>query len=385
MPEPPNIVVFLSTVSDEFGDYREKLRKTLTGPRVEVKIQEDFKGLGGVTLENLDKYIQACDIVVHLVGDMTGARPVGPQVGRIRGKHPDLATKFPPLAAALENGDPISYTQWEAWLALYHEKRLLIALADTDAERGPRHKRVKTQVNIQKAHLARLKAVGHHPSETFTNPDNLANRIVYPKIVDLVQTQPTTDRISGRDKFSAYRWAMIGVATIGIIVYLILVTMSSPTPTATANNENIHSPLPSIPMSDDEVHGWLKPANYPTPPNACDGILKDDAIRILIGNNAFALSGHRKMIVLKVGNCDSLVIERSPEGVFLDAELNDGAGLAPVRIRRNEIFAQNGETYIARQTRDLSSIVVKNRSGRSILDAKFLNNSTLKVKGMFVV
>jgi hypothetical protein len=48
-------------------------RRDLTRHNVEVKVQEDFKDYGGVTLDQLDLYIKACDAVVHLIGDMTGA------------------------------------------------------------------------------------------------------------------------------------------------------------------------------------------------------------------------------------------------------------------------------------------------------------------------
>ena len=34
--------LFLSCVSDEFGGYRDSLRRALTRPSVEVKIQEEF-------------------------------------------------------------------------------------------------------------------------------------------------------------------------------------------------------------------------------------------------------------------------------------------------------------------------------------------------------
>src|ERR1700719_1885649 len=73
MPGPRTIRVFLSAVSDEFRAYRDLLRSDLTRQNVEVKVQEDFKDLGGVTLEKRDDYIKLCDAVVHLVGDMTGA------------------------------------------------------------------------------------------------------------------------------------------------------------------------------------------------------------------------------------------------------------------------------------------------------------------------
>src|SRR3954447_12027160 len=131
--------IFLSTVSDEFRAYRDQLRSDLTRHNVEVKVQEDFKDYGGVTLDKLDLYISHCDAVVHLVGDMTGADPSSASVQAIRAKYADLADKLPPLGKALDEGTAISYTQWEAWLALYHDKVLLIANANDAAPRGPNY------------------------------------------------------------------------------------------------------------------------------------------------------------------------------------------------------------------------------------------------------
>jgi hypothetical protein len=69
-----SVKVFLSTVSDEFGEYRDQLRHDLTRHNVEVKIQEDFRDYGGVTLDKLDLYIESCDAVVHFVGDMCSGK-----------------------------------------------------------------------------------------------------------------------------------------------------------------------------------------------------------------------------------------------------------------------------------------------------------------------
>jgi hypothetical protein len=55
---PMPVRIFLSTVSDEFRDYRDQLRHDLTRHNVEVKVQEDFKDHGGVTLDKLDLYIK---------------------------------------------------------------------------------------------------------------------------------------------------------------------------------------------------------------------------------------------------------------------------------------------------------------------------------------
>ena len=85
--------IFLSTVSDEFRDYRDQLRHDLTRHNVEVKVQEDFKDSGTVTLDKLDLYIANCDAVVHLVGDMTGADAKPLSTKSVRSA---LAPKFTP-------------------------------------------------------------------------------------------------------------------------------------------------------------------------------------------------------------------------------------------------------------------------------------------------
>ena len=130
--------IFLSTVSDEFRAYRDQLRSDLTRPNVEVKVQEDFKDQGRGTLDELDVYIADCDAVVHLAGDMVGSAPGEAALRALRTKYPDLADKLPPLGEARQSGAGISYTQWEAWLALYHGKPLFVAKAAETAERGPK-------------------------------------------------------------------------------------------------------------------------------------------------------------------------------------------------------------------------------------------------------
>jgi tetratricopeptide (TPR) repeat protein len=181
-----SVTIFLSTVSDEFRAYRDQLRTDLTRHNVEVKVQEDFKDLGGDTLDKLDVYIADCDCVVHLVGDMTGSAPLRRDVDVLLAKHPDLVTELPPLGDALRDGAEISYTQWEAWLALYHRKLLLIAEAADKAERGAGYAPTDASRAAQAAHLARLKAVGRHPGCTFASPDNLAKHIAYDAILDLL-------------------------------------------------------------------------------------------------------------------------------------------------------------------------------------------------------
>jgi hypothetical protein len=113
-------------------------------------------------------------------------------------EYPGLPRKFPPLGEALEKGEPISYTQWEAWLALYHSKVLLIAKADNDAPRGLAYAPTDCSRMAQEKHLARLREVERYPGNVFTSPDNLAKQIALTTILDLLaKAQSTSRQFSG--------------------------------------------------------------------------------------------------------------------------------------------------------------------------------------------
>ncbi len=151
-----------------------------------MKVQEDFVDLGGGTLDKLDVYIAHCDAVVHIVGDMTGSAPLARDVDALLAKYPNLAAKASPFDEALREGVDISYTQWEAWLALYHQKPLLIAKAADRAERGPTYGPTDASRAAQVSHLARLKMAGRHPGCVFRNPDDLARHVFKSAILDLL-------------------------------------------------------------------------------------------------------------------------------------------------------------------------------------------------------
>ena len=94
---------------------------------------------------------------------MTGSAPGELALRALRKKYPDLTDKLPPLGEALQNGISVSYTQWEAWLALYHDKRLFIAKAGDGAERGPKYAPTAVSRAAQAEHLARLKQADRYP------------------------------------------------------------------------------------------------------------------------------------------------------------------------------------------------------------------------------
>jgi len=194
-----SISVFLSTVSDEFRAYRDQLRSDLTRHNVEVKVQEDFKALGGDTLDKLDVYIAHCDAVVHLVGEMTGSAPGEREQQALLRKYPDLLASLPPLDDVLRRGAEISYTQWEAWLAIYHGKLLLTAKAEPTAPRGPQYLPTEQSRAAQSAHLGRLEIVRRYPDGTFESAADLAKHIAYTAILDLLVADYARKAAEARD------------------------------------------------------------------------------------------------------------------------------------------------------------------------------------------
>jgi tetratricopeptide (TPR) repeat protein len=168
--------VFLSAASAEFETYREALRRDLSARGRRIDIQEDFAASGEPTLEKLSEQIRACDVVVHLIGDLPGALAAPRSVEALRDQCPDLARRFPVLAAHLApGGPPLSYTQWEAWLALYHRRRVIVAMPQAGAPRGPRHRPpTADDTATQSQHRERLAEVECHVEFHFASLERLA-------------------------------------------------------------------------------------------------------------------------------------------------------------------------------------------------------------------
>ena len=119
--------LFLSCMSGEFRGYRDALRQGLRANNLAVQIQEELKAGGMSTLEKLDRSIRHCDAVIHLVGQGVGSLAKPRSLAYLQTTYPDLAERYPALEEFLDPEKPsLSYTQWEAWLALLHGKMLLI-------------------------------------------------------------------------------------------------------------------------------------------------------------------------------------------------------------------------------------------------------------------
>jgi tetratricopeptide (TPR) repeat protein len=181
MPET-TVNIFISAVSDEFASYRKALYKFMDGRGATVKIQERFVQNGHPTLSLLNSYIAKCDAVIHLVGDRTGKSDKhgipGPEnLKSLFDKLPDLLSR---LGLTQSDLGSISYTQWEALLAIYHNKPLFIAKPKEKARRDnpPLEGEAREyQRNLQSQHLKRLRRLERHVAFEFINRFELVTHI----------------------------------------------------------------------------------------------------------------------------------------------------------------------------------------------------------------
>ena len=141
--------LFISCVSNEFGNYREHFRKKFERPNLQAKIQEDFIAYGGPTMHKLDDYIQNSVAIIHICGDMTGSMINKSSLDYINNKYKDFATRFPVLQPVLEGKIQSSYTQWEAYIAAYHNKEIFVVIPTDELERNDKYK--KEMISIKKS------------------------------------------------------------------------------------------------------------------------------------------------------------------------------------------------------------------------------------------
>lgn len=135
-PQPDG--VFISCVSDEFERHgapfpglRGQLKGYLARTRCNVRVQEDFPQVAVDTVQKLADEIALCSVVIHLVGAKAGAIADPAAVAQYLKAEPDFLGGHPELRTALGDFSDISYTQWEAFIALHHGIALFVYATDT--------------------------------------------------------------------------------------------------------------------------------------------------------------------------------------------------------------------------------------------------------------
>ena len=152
-----------------------------------------------------------------------------------------------------------------------------------------------------------------------------------------------------------------------------------------ASAEIINGIVGPIVVPDVEVIGVLRAGNDPTPPMPCKPAGPPDALKIFVGNNVvFQKTPEiKKIVALKVGNCPVATMERVPSGIAIGANLYDRFGKLIAYIDGGELHVLTNETIRADRNGDLSTLIVTDSAKRELLFVRYLNSTTLRIRGIF--
>ena len=164
---PKSARIFVSSVTAEHGLLRRTLDHYLTRADCDMVVQEAFSQSADDLVEKLADYIRSCDAVIHLVGGAAGAPASRRAVERFIAREPPFLACEPALRDALGDLTGVTYTQWEAFLALHYKVPLFVyeaGGAQFDAS--------------QQRHRERLKSLaGRYPSTFVSEADFLGQLI----------------------------------------------------------------------------------------------------------------------------------------------------------------------------------------------------------------
>ena len=164
--------VFLSAVSSEFRRCREQLCSDLSGPDMPWRVAEQAEfAVGGCTLlEKLDQYIRESSAVIHLIGDAVGACGKPLEVEAYLRANPGFLERYPHARSLIGDGLHLSYTQWEAYMALHHQIPLFVFCPTADyAERAVGFVPSVEDKTAQQSHFNTLRSLGIDRSEFGSN------------------------------------------------------------------------------------------------------------------------------------------------------------------------------------------------------------------------
>jgi hypothetical protein len=143
--------VFVSCVSDEFekagspfAGLRSDLHRYISRAKVDVRVQEYFAQSPDDTVQKLAGEVRDSAAVVHLVGEKVGAIAHPKAVAEFLAATPNFLVQHPELRAELGDCSGLSYTQWEAFLALHYGVPLFVYATEPGTKAQATHlKRLK--------------------------------------------------------------------------------------------------------------------------------------------------------------------------------------------------------------------------------------------------
>jgi len=127
--------------------------------------------------------------------------------------------------------------------------------------------------------------------------------------------------------------------------------------------------------------GALIAANDPVPQTLC-GAPPRDGMLMLFGPDAAIARGNGPFTPVRVGTCPALTLERTPDGLMVDAFGYDSDGNVVYRIARNR-FEMIIRGFLKIERPDKSTFRIVDDVQRETLLVRYLNRNTVSVHGTF--
>jgi hypothetical protein len=150
----------------------------------------------------LAEYVEQCEAVIHFVGKMAGSTPAASSVDDLLRRSPELETRLAEGGLAHDVLKTLTYTQWEAWLAIGFRKSLIIVAPAEGVTLGTSFQPSHASQESQTRHLQRLKDIDRYPI-LFTSTDNLVASILETAVDALVKAQAPPAAAQRREPFGA--------------------------------------------------------------------------------------------------------------------------------------------------------------------------------------
>jgi len=131
--------IFLSVANREHEAFRIVLRDQLTRTRFfDVVVQPDFAHSAADTVRKLDREIAGCELLIHIVGRDPGSRANTQSVADFfaHTAREQFLAQLPNARTPLGDFTPLTYFQWEPWLALHRKIAVLVYAVAGHAHAG---------------------------------------------------------------------------------------------------------------------------------------------------------------------------------------------------------------------------------------------------------
>ena len=132
--------------------------------------------------------------------------------------------------------------------------------------------------------------------------------------------------------------------------------------------------------------GFLIPGHDPTPSNECDGVRKKPEnigydFTVIVGSVTVLTGRRMPLTVLEICNQHVLTVKPEERGLLIDADDWDEKGQSLFSVRDNKYKAAEGTYSYMTRSPDRSKITVFDRWGDELLMLRYLNKTTLAVRG----